>query len=83
MDYFYGAIPTTLLMSQSQVRIMHLLVFCYTVRTVLPLFPLGYLDLGIIWRPEAKVWIDDHLVHLRQREDLQTQLKLQLDDKMV
>lgn len=60
-----------------------LLVFCYTVRTVLPLFPFGYLDLGIVGRSEAKVWIDDHFVHLRHSEERQTQLQLQLYGKMV
>lgn len=68
-----------LLMSQNNA----LLVFCYTVRTMLPLFPFGYLDLGIVGRSEAKVGIDDDFVHLRHREEGQMQPQLQLYIKMV
>lgn len=43
------------------------LVFCHTVRTVLPLLPLGDLDLRVVGCSEAKVRVDDNFVHLRTK----------------
>lgn len=43
------------------------LVFCHTVRTVLPLLPLGDLDFGVVGRSEPKVRVDDNFVHLQTK----------------
>lgn len=53
------------------------LVFCHTVGSMLPFLPLGDLDLGIVWCPKPKVWVDDNFVHLqtkRKEGDLSFQI---------
>lgn len=46
------------------------LVFCYTVRTMLPLLPLRYLDLGVVGSSEPKVWVYDYFVHLQTEDQM-------------
>lgn len=44
---------------------------------MLPFLPLGDLDLGIVWCPKPKVWVDDNFVHLqtkRKEGDLSFQI---------
>lgn len=46
-----------------------LLVFCHTVRTVLPFLPFGYLDLGVVRCSKPKIRVDDNFVHLQDRQE--------------
>lgn len=52
-----------------------LLVFCHTVGAMLPFFPLGYLDLGVVWGSQPKVWVDDDFVHLCIKQYIYSNLK--------